>query len=79
MEDLNQKHRKKQNLVKYSKLTGLAFQIGITIYIFAFIGKKLDERFQNEKKILTMVFVLAGMILSIYSLIIQLKKLEEKK
>ena len=41
---------KKKQLNKYLQLTSIAFQMGITIYLGAYFGKKLDAYYMTEKK-----------------------------
>ncbi len=53
---MDKKQRKKS--VNYMKYSGMAFQLGITIAIGAFIGVKLDEWMGNEQQYMTIVFVL---------------------
>lgn len=49
------------------KYAGLAFQLGATIAIGAFIGYKLDQWAQFEKQYLTVVFVLLFSFAGLYS------------
>jgi F0F1-type ATP synthase assembly protein I len=55
-------------------LIGLASQMGLTIYICVWLGKKLDAYYHYEK-VFVVVFTLLGVFLSIFTLIRQLKKL----
>lgn len=55
----------------------LASQMGITIYLGAYFGKRLDERYQNEKPWFTIIGVLSTLVLSLLSLIKQLKRLNK--
>lgn len=54
------------------KYSGLAFQLGATIAIGAYIGYKLDEWMGNEQQYLTilfvMVFAFAGLYLALRDL-----------
>lgn len=68
---------KKGQLNKYLQLTGIAFQMGATIYLAAYFGKKLDSYYQNEKKIFTLLLVLLGLAVSIWNLLRQLKKINQ--
>ena len=47
---MNNKKQKKQ-LLKYARFSGIAFQLGATIYLAAYVGKWLDNKFLMEKKI----------------------------
>ena len=70
----NQKTRKKQHN-KYLFLISASFQIGITIYLGSYMGKYLDFKYNLEKNWFTILFVLLALIISVYSLIQQLNKL----
>lgn len=72
------KAKKKKQLNRYLQLTGIAFQMGATIYLAAYFGKKLDEHFQNEKKLITLLFILIGLAASIWIVLRQLKKINEE-
>lgn len=69
---------KKKRFNKYLELTGVVFQMGITIYLGAFIGKKLDAYFNSTSKIPTIISVLTALLIALYGVIIQLKKINEK-
>ena len=72
------KSQKKKQLNKYVQLTGIAFQMGITIYLGAYFGKWLDMYFQTSKKPFTIILTLLAMVVSIWSIVIQLKKINDK-
>ncbi len=69
----NQKPKKQLN--KYIRLTGVGLQMGITIYLAAYFGKWLDAKYPNENDIYTIVFTLIGVVVSFYSLLRQIKKI----
>ncbi len=74
----NQHNKGKGNqLRKYAALSGIAFQMGATIFICAYIGKKLDSYYQLEKRWFTMGFVLFGVTASIYVVIKQLNRINK--
>ena len=80
-QDQNKKSPKKspkRPLKKYAQLTGIAFQMGATIYIAAYFGKKLDAYYQHEKNILTLILVLLATIISIWNINRQLKKFNDQ-
>lgn len=71
--------RKKQKkpLNKYLQLTGIAFQMGVTIYLAVYVGKKLDLHYPNDKNWFTIGMTLVGLIIALYAVIIQSKKLND--
>lgn len=68
---------KGNRLNKYIALTGIAFQMGATIFLCAYAGKKLDEYYQFQKKWCTMGLVLFGIVASLYLVIKQLNRINE--
>lgn len=58
-------------------MSGIGFQMGATIFICAWIGKKLDERYPSEKNWFTIGLVLFGVFASLYIVLKQLKNLNK--
>lgn len=73
-----EKPKKKKPLNKFIQLTGVAFQMGITIYLGAYFGKKLDIYFEASNKTYTIVLTLLALLISIWSVTVQLKKINDK-
>ena len=69
---------KKKQLNKYLQLTGVAFQMGITIYLGVYFGKKLDVYFQTSNKTYTIILTLVALLISIWSVLVQLKNINDK-
>jgi len=69
----NQKQSKKQ-LNKYLQLTGIAFQMGATIYLFTYLGRILDEKYPQNIKLFTLISSISGVLVSLYIINKQLKK-----
>lgn len=69
--------QQKKPLNKFVRFSGIGIQIGVTMYLAAYFGKKLDLYYGNEKKIITLIFVVLGMVASIVSLLAQVKKMQE--
>lgn len=67
--------KKKKPLNKYLQLTGIAFQMGITIYLAVYIGKKLDEKYPNDKNWFTIGMTFLGLIIALYAVVVQSKKI----
>lgn len=66
----------KKRLNKYIVLTGIGLQMGITIYLAARLGKWLDATY-TDNNTYTIILTLLGITLSFYSLLRQLKNLED--
>ena len=48
--------------------------MGATIFLFAWLGKKLDAYFEFEKNWMTLLCVLIGLAISLYTVLQQLKR-----
>jgi len=73
---MNSQKPKKQ-LHKYIRFSGIAFQLGATIYLAAYLGKWLDNKFLMQKKIFTLALVIFALIVSIWSIVKQLNKIND--
>lgn len=74
----NQQPQKKP-LNKFVRLSGVGLQMGITIYLAAYFGKKIDAHYSFEKNYITLIFILFAFIGSLVSLMAQLKKINDKE
>ncbi len=72
------KQQKKNQLPKYIQLTGVAIQMGITIYLGAYFGKKLDAYFNPTNKTYTIILTLLALLIAIWSVLLQLKRINDK-
>jgi F0F1-type ATP synthase assembly protein I len=70
-------NEKKSRLRNWAVLSGIGFQMGATIFVCAWIGKKLDERFPSNKNWFTIGLVLFGVFASLYIVLKQLKNLNK--
>ncbi|MDO5655640.1 MAG: AtpZ/AtpI family protein [Flavobacteriaceae bacterium] len=62
---------------KYMKLLAISSQLTATVLGFAMIGYFLDQYFDIEKNYYTLSFTLLGVILGLYLLYKQVRKLGE--
>jgi F0F1-type ATP synthase assembly protein I len=64
---------------KYSYIVfiGMAAQMGVTIFVGAYIGKLLDQKYPLEKKWFTISLTLISLLLAIYNVIQQLNKVNK--
>jgi hypothetical protein len=69
----------KKPLNKFVRLSGVGLQMGITIYLAAYFGKKIDAHYGFEKNYITLILILLGFIGSLVSLMAQLKKINDKE
>lgn len=67
----------KKQVNKYIRLTGIGFQMGVTVYLFAQLGKWLDAKYPHEKAIYTLLCVLFAVVISVYSINKQLQRIND--
>ena len=70
MEDNNQK-KKQRN--KWLSLINIPIQMGAIIFVFAYLGKWLDEKYPNPKEIYTKSMTILGVFLAMYNVYRQVK------
>lgn len=63
------KPAKSTKVKNYARYSGMAVQLGVTIAIGAFIGRKLDTWLAFDKPLMTALFSLLATIAGIYLLI----------
>jgi len=64
---------------KYAKYSGLVFQMGMIIFIFVWIGKVLDQRYMDDKKVFIIILSLLGVFIALYLAIKDFINFKEKK
>jgi membrane protease YdiL (CAAX protease family) len=67
----------KKPLNKYIRLTGVGLQMGLTIYLAAYLGKWLDGKYPNENNLYTIFITLLGVVIAFYNLLIQVKQINK--
>lgn len=71
----NQNKKKRPN--KWLVLINIPLQMGIVIFLFAYLGKWLDTNYPNKHSVYVKVLTLVGVAIAFYNLNQQLKKLNE--
>lgn len=71
----NNKNSQKKQLKNALVLTGVAFQMGVTIYLFVLLGKWLDATYNDGDKGFVIIGTLAGVGISLYLVVKQLNRL----
>ncbi len=74
---MTKKKNKKKQPNRFIVLSMLASQMGITIYLGAYFGKQLDQKYQTQKPWFTIAAILLALLLSLLSLVKQLNRLNK--
>ena len=70
----------KKQLNKYVSLASIPFQIRSVVYIGSYFGKILDLKYGFVKTpLMTLIFVLFAIVLSFYSIIKQLQRINKNE
>jgi membrane protein insertase Oxa1/YidC/SpoIIIJ len=69
----------KKPLNKWLQLINIPIQMGVVIFVFAYLGQRLDEYFGNSNKSNTKIFVMIGVFLALYTVIRQVNKLNKEE
>lgn len=70
---MDSNNKKQSN--KWLALINIPFQMGLIILIGVLFGRWLDEKFENENAVYTIIFSLLAVFLSLYNVIRQVKSL----
>ncbi len=71
------KKTKGKPLNKYIRFTGIALQMGLTIYFGNILGKWLDVQFLNDVELYSKICTLAAVFLAMFSVIRQVSKISK--
>lgn len=72
MENNNQK-KKQRN--KWFSLINIPIQMGVIIFLFAYAGQWLDEKYPNPNRVYTKVITLVGVFLALYNVYRQVNEM----
>jgi len=71
------KNQSKKPLNKYLQFSGIAIQMGVTIYLGSKLGEWLDSFFLNENQLYFKICTLFAVFLAMYAVIKQVVKLSK--
>ena len=65
----------KRQLKNVAALSGIAIQMGVTIYLFVLLGKWLDGKYNNGDKLYIIIMTLLGVGASLYVVLKQINRI----
>ena len=71
------KKKQPSSFSRVARLSGIGMQMAGTIFIFAMIGKWLDDKYPSNKKWFTIGLVLFATVLSMYNILRQVNKMNQ--
>ena len=72
----NEKKKPEKPLKNVAILSGIAIQMGVTIYLFVLLGKWVDTKFNNGDKLYIIILTLLGVAISLYAVIKQVNRIK---
>lgn len=70
---------KKNNYNKWLVLINIPIQMGVIIFLFAYLGNWLDENHPSTKVYYVKVLVMVGVFLALYNVIRQVSEINKKQ
>ena len=64
---------------RLARLSGMGIQMAGTIFVFALLGRWLDEKYPSDKKWWTIGLVLFATVMSMYNILRQVNKMNEQE
>ena len=74
---MTKKNSSKKPLNKYIRFTGIAIQMGLTIYLGSLLGEWLDSKYPNNNQLYTKICTLVAVFGAMLSVIVQVTKLSK--
>ncbi len=70
---------KKRAPNRWLTLINIPIQMGVIVFLFAYLGKWLDEKYVNPHTIYVKIFTLLGVVLAFYNINRQLKEINKSE
>lgn len=73
------KEPKKKQASKWLALINIPIQMGVIIFLFAYLGNWLDENYPNPKVYYNKILVMLGVVLALYNVIRQVNEINKSQ
>jgi F0F1-type ATP synthase assembly protein I len=70
-------NNKNKPLNKWIQLISIPAQMGMVIFLFAYLGQYLDEKYQSENYV--KIFTVVGVFLALYNVIRQVNQMSKNE
>ena len=75
-QDHNNDQGPKKQLKNVAILSGVAIQMGVTIYLFVLLGKWLDSKYNDGERLFLIIMTLLGVAISLYVVLKQVNRIK---
>jgi len=75
---MSDKKEKPKGPSRFVRISGVGAQMAVTICLFAFLGRYLDDTYPMEKKWWTIGLTLFGVAISLYNVLRQVNKINSE-
>lgn len=72
-------NKKKQQYNKWLSLISIPIQMGIIIFLFAYLGRFLDENYPHQKIYYSKLLVIAGVFIAMYNVYRQVTQINKNE
>lgn len=72
-------NQQKQTRNKWLALINIPVQMGIIVFLFAYLGKWLDEKYGNPQRLFVKGLTLVGIAIAFYNINRQLKEINKSQ
>lgn len=72
-----EKNKPKGPTNRFLRLSGIGFQMGLTIFLGAYAGRWLDEKYPSDKKWWTIGLTLFSVVVALYSVLKQVNRINQ--
>ncbi len=69
----------KKQLSKFVRFSGIALQMGLTIYLGSLLGEWLDTKYDTQNQLFTKICTLAAVFVAMFSVIYNVTNMSKKK
>jgi len=69
--------QKKKARNKWLALINIPIQMGVIIFLFAYLGRWLDEKYSNPHRMYVKILTMVGVVIAFYNINRQLKEINK--
>lgn len=69
----------KRQASKWLALINIPIQMGVIIFLFAYLGNWLDENYPNPRVYFNKILVMVGVVLALYNVIRQVNEINKSQ